>query len=355
MLFLQKIIIIVNFEQRLNAFTRLGDFINQTLQNQSINDEMCALRKIIEDEHLYNPWFIKPFVEFSLSEIARITKADSLKKHLQKYDFSTSNFSEIIAVIMAGNIPLVGFLDFFDVLICDKNFIGKLSSQDKHLLPFLAKILCQIEPEFNSKICFSEQKLEHFDKIIATGSNHSASLFQQYFKNKPHIIRHHRNSIAILTGMETDEELSLLADDICLYFGLGCRNVSKIYIPQDYDFTKLIDCLKKYESIFMNHTPYTNNLTYLKSIFYINKINFIDAGCMILKKETSLKSYISCLCYEYYSNITDVFNNVKNSENIQCIIACKNLVEESVNFGKSQCPDILDFADHIDTLNFCLN
>jgi len=257
---------------------------------------------------------------------------------------------------MAGNIPLAGFHDFMCVLISGNIFVGKLSSQDKYLLPAIAEELNGIAPSVKESVFFTEERLPPFDAVIATGSNNSSRYFEYYFGKYPHIIRKNRNSVAILNGMESKEELGLLADDIFLYFGLGCRNVTKIFIPEGYDFTMLTKALRKYKDRLSMQSKYMNNYDYNKSIFLINQILHNDLEFCILKEDNSIASPISVLYYEYYRDISDVINYISvNREKIQCLVAGKTYTNYTVLFGKSQQPELWDYADGVDTMEFLIS
>ncbi|NTW33020.1 MAG: acyl-CoA reductase, partial [Bacteroidetes bacterium] len=303
-----------------------------------------------------NPWFPRENIIYSLKAIASSLSKDNLEKWLSPYsDKALSTASKKVAVIMAGNIPLVGFHDFLSVLISGNIFIGKLSSQDKFLLPALANELIAIEPSIKNNIIFTEGRLPAFDAVIATGSNNSSRYFEYYFGKYPHIIRKSRTSIAIISGKESVEELRSLCDDIFLYFGLGCRNVNKLYIPQNYDFTVLKKAIGTYRDKLFTHNKFMNNYEYNLSVFLINQISHIDTGFCLLKNDASFASPISVINYEYYSDITDVLNNISaNREKIQCIVGGKSYTNDTVTFGKSQQPELWDYADGVNTMKFLI-
>ena len=265
----------------------------------------------------------------------------------------TQNSSLRIGVIMAGNIPMVGFHDFISVLISGHTFVGKLSSDDSHLLPIIADILCEIEPSFSDKIEFCPDKLTKIDRLIATGGNNAASYFSYYFRKYPSIIRKHCNSIAVLNGNESNEELKKLADDVFLYFGMGCRSVSKIYIPQKYNFDRLFSAFDTYKDIVNQHNKYLNNLEYQKTVHLLNCVPFLDMGVIILKENTSLASPIGLIHYQYYDDLDTVLKEISLlGDELQCI-AC-NAIENSsfVRLGQTQFPKIYNYANGINTLDF---
>jgi hypothetical protein len=252
---------------------------------------------------------------------------------------------------MAGNIPLVGFHDFLSVLISGHSVQVKQSSNDRHLIPFLAKYLEYIEEDFKGKITFTEGKLTNFDAIIATGSNNTARYFEYYFKNKPNIIRKNRNSVAVITGHETKEDFIKLSDDIFQYYGLGCRSVSKLYVPKNYNFDLFFAGMYDKKEI-INNAKYANNYDYNKAVYLMSLFDLLENGFLIIKEDESYSSPIATVFYEYYDNETDLKIKLhQDKEKIQCIVA-KNFIENEIPFGKTQEPALTDFADGINTLEF---
>ncbi|MFA4852055.1 MAG: acyl-CoA reductase [Bacteroidales bacterium] len=340
-------------EKRILLFAELG--------NRLLNYLKCGFPVEFEDAISQscqcNRWFTNENIAFSLNAIAQNLSNKKLERWINPYKGNLSrNYPKKVAVIMAGNIPLVGFHDFMCVLISGNIFIGKLSSQDKYLLPAIAKEVISIEPSLKEFILFTEERLPAFDAVIATGSNNSSRYFEYYFGKYPHIIRKNRNSIAILNGKESKEELDLLADDIFLYFGLGCRNVTKIFVPEGYDFTMLKKALGKYKDVLSMHSKYMNNYDYNKSIFLINQIPHTDVEFCLLKEDVSIASPISVLNYEYYRNISDVINYISvNRDKIQCLVAGETYTNYTVPFGKSRQPELWDYADGVDTMEFLIS
>jgi len=258
-----------------------------------------------------------------------------------------------IAIIMAGNIPLVGFHDFLSVLLTGNKVLAKLSSNDKQLLPFLAEYLISVEPEFKNLIEFTEGRLTSFDAVIATGSNNTARYFDYYFSKYPNIIRKNRNSVAVLTGDETKEEMELLADDIFRYFGLGCRNVSKIYFPEKYDFDKFFNGMFSWKHVINNH-KYINNYDYNKAVYLMSDIKLLDNEYLLLKQDTGYSSPISVTFYETYANLEDVKNKLEaEADKIQAIVSNTG-IDNEIAFGKAQNPELWDYADGVDTVDFLL-
>ncbi len=254
---------------------------------------------------------------------------------------------------MAGNIPLVGFHDFISVLISGHDVLVKQSSNDKHLLPFLSKYLKYVEPSLKGKITFTDEKLEGFDAVIATGSDNTARYFEYYFKDKPSIIRKNRNSVAVLTGNETKEQLAALSEDVFRYYGLGCRNVSKLFVPADYSFDNFFEAMYPWHSI-INENKYANNYDYNKAVYLMSEFDMLENGFLMIKEDTSYASPIATLFYEKYNSIEELKEKLStDNDMIQCIVA-NNVVENEVAFGKTQSPQLWDYADGIDSVDFLL-
>jgi len=343
----------MNLFERITALNRLSAIVSDTLFcNENASRE---LGQQIDNEQVYNPWFVPLFVKKALAEIATMLQADNLKKWIFPHQSVIENQqnSQRVGVITAGNIPLVGFHDFLSVLICGHTFVGKLSSNDNRLLPLLAKMLCEIEPQFAAKIEFCTEKLAPIDKLIVTGDNHTAQHFERYFKQYPLLIRKHCNSAAVLDGNETLKELHALADDMMLYFGLGCRSVSKIYVPENYCFEPLFTALDAYKNICNAHHKYLNNLEYQKITHTINNISFLDQGICLFKENTNLDSPISVIHYEYYAEKEDVVKTLSLlGENLQCVVS--NIPDFPACFplGQAQQPKLNDYANNLDTIEF---
>ncbi|WP_299527126.1 acyl-CoA reductase [uncultured Lutibacter sp.] len=352
----------MNLEQRIDAFAKLGEFLKQfsTIKIEKVDDSefntlfFDAFEMQINRAHEFNGWFNKPNVLKAFESWSEALSIENLKKWTSNYTFNEDITPKNVAIIMAGNIPLVGFHDFLSVLISGHQVIAKQSSNDKHFLPLIAKFLEYYNPEFKNKITFTEGKLTDFDAVIATGSNNTARYFEHYFGKYPNIIRKNRNSIAILTGKETQEELEGLGEDIFQYFGLGCRSVSKIYIPENYNFELLFNALYKYNDI-INYKKYENNYDYNKAVYLMSLFKLQENGFIMLKEDESFSSPIATLFYEYYDSFKILTEKLAlEKDKIQCI-ACN---ENSVNFvklGQTQHPELSDYADGIDTLEFLLN
>lgn len=350
----------MHLQQRINAFAKLGDFLGQFTSAGIVNNDGLAKNDLffegfkhqISLAHQYNAWFTKENILFSLEGWSQQLTQSNIEKWLKPYNFETVN-PKTIAIIMAGNIPLVGFHDFLSVLISGHNVLVKQSSNDKHLLPYLAKYLEHVEPDFRGKIEFTEGKLEHFDAVIATGSNNTARYFEYYFKNKPSIIRKNRNSIAVLNGNETSEQLSALSEDIFRYYGLGCRNVSKFYVPKDYDFELFFNAMFQWRDI-IHQNKYANNYDYNKAVYLMSEFELLDNGFLILKNDASFSSPIATLFYEYYNSEAELKAEIEiQQDQIQCVVS-SNFIKDEIKFGQTQSPNLWDYADNVDTISFAL-
>ncbi len=340
------------------AFVQLGDFLEKftlsieqsTPLTSPYQNELAELLEILPH---HNAWFTKDNLLSSLKAWSKCLTEKQLFKWLSGYTFTSQN-AKTVAIVMAGNIPLVGFHDFLCVLLSGHKVHAKLSSNDQLILPFLTKVLVAFEPGLENRISFTKERLEHFDAVIATGSNNTARYFEYYFKNKPHIIRKNRNSVAILTGNETNEELALLADDIFAYFGLGCRSVSKIYVPVGYDFGDFFKAMFNYKDL-INHVKYANNYDYNKAVYLMSKIKLLDNGFLVIKEDENFGSPIACVFYEYYQSEEALQQLLQQKrDQIQCVVTKTPNPAKfyEVGFGQAQSPQLWDYADGVDTLEF---
>lgn len=345
------------------CFIELGKFLSQFSEEENIKNPTVLYNEIffkdfvslIQLSQSHNGWYTPENVYFSIQSWATALTEENLDKWLSAYNLPSrdTQSDKSVGLILAGNIPLVGFHDFLSVLISGNQVLIKTSSNDQFLLPFLSKYLIAIEPEFSSKITFVEGKLEHFDAVIATGSNNTARYFEYYFKDKPSIIRKNRNSVAVLNGKETKEQLEALGEDIFRYFGLGCRNVSKLFVPKGYSFTDFFEAIFKYQDI-VHYEKYANNYDYNKAVFLMSNFKLLDNGFLTIKEDPSYASPISSVFYEFYDSIDELQTRLKSeNEQIQCIVS-NNLVENSIDFGQTQKPNLWDYADNVDTISFLL-
>jgi hypothetical protein len=330
----------MELEDRIAAFAKLGKYLHAI-------DEV-ALENVVTKARSENAWFTGENIKLALKGLDQFLTSENLAQWVKDYDL-TPGRPKNIALIMAGNIPLVGFHDFLAVLISGHNILIRTSSKDSFLPRFISTKLIEIEPRFSSRIAFGEL-LKNFDAVIATGSDNSSRYFEYYFGKYPHIIRKNRTSCAALSGFETIEELERLGYDVFTYFGLGCRNVAKLYVPLEYDFGKMLRSWEAYQNI-IHHHKYHNNYDYQKSILLVNREPFLDSGFALLQESERLVSPISVVFYEYYNDYNDLKQKVASkADKIQCVVG--NMKPATVNFGQAQSPQLWDYADQVDTLKF---
>jgi len=329
----------MNLQKRVEAFKKLG----------------VQLRNLTESEldewyfraTAHNNWFTRENVVNAVQAIGGMLEAEKLEQWVKQYNLP-SDSTKKIAVIMAGNIPLVGFHDFLSVLISGHSVVAKISSQDPYLLKEVVSLLLAIEPEFEDRIELTQETISGFDAVIATGSNNSARYFEQYFGKYPNIIRKNRTSVAVLTGEESEQEIQDLGKDIFQYYGLGCRNVSKLLVPEGFDFSPFIEALEDFKWV-ADHHKWVNNYDYNKSIYLVNEEPHLDSGFFLMKEDEALVSPISVLFYEFYENEEDLQAKLKQKEQqIQCVVQKGTDLQP----GKAQKPELWDYADGVDTLKF---
>ncbi|MCG9792388.1 acyl-CoA reductase [Flavobacterium algicola] len=350
----------MTLENKKNAFIELGKFLSQFSEGENSQKEGVLGNDVFYDSFVdliqltqsHNGWYTPDNVYFALQSWAEALTKENLDNWLDAYNL-TDVTPKRVALILAGNIPLVGFHDFLSVLICGHEALIKLSSNDQHLLPFLAKYLIHVESQLTNKITFVEGKLENFDAVIATGSNNTARYFEFYFKDKPSIIRKSRNSVAVIDGNESKEQLIALGEDIFRYFGLGCRNVSKLFVPKGYIFDPFFEAMFEYQDV-IHYEKYANNYDYNKAVFLMSNFKLLDNGFLTIKEDLSHASPISSIFYEYYDTLEELQQKlIVEEENIQCIVS-NNLIKDSIDFGQTQQPKLWDYADNVDTITFLL-
>jgi hypothetical protein len=347
-----------SIQNRISAFVKLGLFLSQFSNNKIEKIAKIEQNELFFDGFLHqiklaqenNSWFTKNNILFSLENWSKALTESNLNDFVKDFDLHTKTPKKV-AIIMAGNIPLVGFHDFLSVLISGHAVLVKQSSNDKHLLPFLAKYLEFIEASFKDKIVFTEEKLTAFDAVIATGSSNTARYFEFYFKGKPNIIRKSRNSVAVITGKETEEDFEKLAEDVFQYFGLGCRSVSKLYVPKNFDFDPFFSGMYAKKDLIYN-AKYANNYDYNKAVYLMSEFDLLENGFLMIKEDESYSSPIATVFYEYYENEIDLKIKLHvDKEKIQCVVA-KDFIENEVGFGQTQHPKLTDYADGVNTLDF---
>jgi hypothetical protein len=304
-----------------------------------------------------NNWFTKPAVDHSMIAWAEVLDPGSVIEWMNKYEISNGFTQKKVGVINAGNIPLVGLHDMLSVFLCGHIYTGKNSSDDQFLLPYITSLLQKINSKTGGRFFFAD-RLEGFDAVIATGSNQSARYFTSYFGKYPHIIRKNRNGVGVISGEETSSELEILGKDIFQYYGLGCRNISKLYVPEDYNFVKFFEAIYSRNDV-MQHHKYMNNFDYNNTMLLMKQLPFLQNGFLILREDKRIASPIAVMHYERYHDKVKLGAHLDSEEeSIQCVVTNHKLVLESplkdrvVKFGESQKPALWDYADGVDTMAF---
>ncbi|WP_336690764.1 MULTISPECIES: acyl-CoA reductase [unclassified Chryseobacterium] len=340
----------MNTENQVLGLTRLSqyikDFLNKNQEDYNDNDSDFEL--LLKRSEIENPWFTIENQKFALKQWTDLLTEENITDWLKEYQISKT--TKRVGLILAGNIPLVGFHDVISVVLSNHIPVIKLSSKDKYMIPFLLKKWNEFS-EGNVSFEFVE-KLENFDAVIATGSNNTARYLEYYFKNHLNIIRKNRTSIAVLKGDETEEELKLLAEDIFRYFGLGCRNVTRLFIPQDFVLDRLFESFLDFQEI-INHNKYANNYDYNRAVYLLNQDKFWDNNFVMLKEDEKLFSPLSVINFSRYSSLDEVKSFIaENEENIQCVVAKDELGLDSIKLGEAQHPGLNTYADNVDTMKF---
>ena len=339
----------MNLRSRISAFASLGEILRDTLAGKQ-TEYSARINHLAETQYLKNPWFTPENVRMALNASAAQLTFENLNKWCSAYPGLEENIKPVnVGVVMAGNIPLVGFHDLMCVLISGNRIIAKTSSKDSDLILLVSDMLKKINPGFSGMITITDGALADFEAVIATGSDSSSRYFEYYFGKYPHIIRKNRNGIAVLDGTETKDELENLGTDIFSYFGLGCRSVSKIYIPEGYDLKYLAACWDRFSGI-INHGKYGSNYDYYKAVYLVNREVFLDTGYLLIREHPSLSSPVAVLYYETCKNMESFSNaTARYRDKIQCIAG-----RDFIPFGKAQRPALWDYADGIDTIEFLL-
>lgn len=340
--------------EKIKLLSKLGEILDHLAEDkawpgfeiglsQQEYDDFTALTGQV---HIHNGWFTKESVQTVFKGIAAWLTEKSLQDWIGTYEFK-SDKPKNVAIIMAGNIPLVGFHDFLSVFLSGHRAVIKLSSSDQHLFRAILKYLAIMDNRVSELVEIRDNFLTDFDAVIATGSDNSANYFESYFGKHPHIIRRNRTSVAVIDGSETKEELTELGKDIFTYFGLGCRNVSQLWVPMDFDLNRFFEAIYEFNPI-INHNKYANNYDYNKAVYLMNKANLLDNGFLLLKEDFSLNSPLGMLHYVRYKDSIDAEHFLQdNKDKIQVIVG-KNYIP----FGMAQKPGLSDYADGVDTLRF---
>lgn len=340
----------MNIESRVLGLNKLSAYIKEFLAKNSeyYNENDVEFQQVLKKSEIENPWFTADNQKYALKQWSELLTEENINEWLQRY--SPSKTSKKVGLILAGNIPLVGLHDVISVILSNHIPLIKLSSKDKTMLPFLLKKWNGFSEEaINFELV---ERLENFDAVIATGSNNTARYLEYYFKNHLSIIRKNRTSIAVLKGDETEEELKFLAHDIFQYFGLGCRNVTRIFIPQDFVIDRLFESFLDFKEI-INHNKYANNYDYNRAVYLLNQDKFWDNNFVMLKEDAQLFSPLSVINFSRYSSLDEVKDFIaENEENIQCVVAKNELGIDSIQFGEAQNPGLNTYADNVDTMKF---
>ncbi|SMC76224.1 acyl-CoA reductase [Moheibacter sediminis] len=342
----------MSIPSRISAIYDLGQFFSFITENETDKDSNHSKFKYLQDEffaklklaEIHNPWFTQDNLKFCLEQWGKILTKENLNNWVK--DYSETQNSKGVGIIMAGNIPLVGFHDLISVLLSGHHAIVKTSSKDDILMSFVIDYLLEFDALKNT--IQKVERLKNHDAVIATGSNNTARYFEFYFKEIPHIIRKNRTSLAVLNGNETEQDLKKLSEDIFRYFGLGCRNVTKIYLPKGFNTDKIFESFFDWSHI-INHTKYSNNYDYNRAIYLMGSEDFLDNNFVVLKKSEELFSPIGVINYEFYEDLNEVKNElIQNEEKIQCVVG--NNFE--IKFGDTQKPSLTDYADGVDVMKF---
>jgi hypothetical protein len=335
----------MKLQERIEILVKLGEYLNENLSPE----DTAQWQTTIHQASVRNAWFTPEHIQRSALAIAhQFLKRELLEDWVKLYQINDQSSPKKIGIVMAGNIPMVGFHDLLCVFISGHRAVCKLSSKDDVLLKHLISVMADRNAAVHEYIQLAE-RLNDCDAYIATGSNNSARYFEYYFGKYPSIIRKNRTSVAVLNGQETKEELDALADDIMLYFGLGCRNVTQIGVPHGYDFIPLLDALKKY-SHFFDHHKYKNNYDYQLTIYIMNNLFYMSNDSIVLIENEQPFSPIGTLHYKYYDEEDVLYQSLQNHPDIQAIVGKKGIA-----FGKAQTPSLTDYADGVDVMDFLKN
>lgn len=341
----------------LNALLHLGSGLRKLAEdnstvNSAAESSLKGMNTAIQQAILRNPWFTEDHCRKALSWWGKCLTAENVSNWLKPYDLPHPEPARI-ALILAGNVPIVGFHDLLAVLVTGHTAVVKLSSKDDVLLPAMLKIMAEVDDGIQSRVILAEGKIPEYDGVIATGSSNTSRYFEYYFGKKPHIIRKNRNAVAVLDGKESEEDLKRLADDLFLYFGLGCRNVSKIYLPPGFDINRIIAASDAYRHLH-DHHKYANNYDYHKTIYLMGEQEFTDGGFCLFLESQQIASPIATIHYATYDSIEAVGKQLAmNAADIQCVVSQLGIPGE-IAFGKAQKPDLMQYADGVDTVEFLL-
>jgi len=343
-------IMILTLSQRVAALVSLGKYfeVNSAWRQSKLNP-------ILAKVNATNNWFIPDYVNKAFNALHEMLKVENLIEWMSNYDIREVEIPKSVGLILAGNIPLVGFHDIMCVIISGNKAVIKTSKDDAILPQLIAETLLEIEPKLINYIHFEENKLQNFDAVIATGSNNTARYFDYYFGKYPHIIRKNRTSVALLSGNESINDLANLGNDVFNYFGLGCRNVSKLYVPVGYNFSTFFESIFDFGFV-ANNNKYANNYDYNRAIYLMGGEVFLDNNFLIIKESKDASSPVSVLHFEYYEDIESLKQSIESiRENLQCVVSNMPNIDGCIGFGKTQEPMLWDYADSVDTIKFLNN
>lgn len=348
-------------KERLAALEKWGRFMAQSYTGTP-DPELAKIhehfdqpwQQALREAELFNPWFTQENLRHALETWGATLSRPGLEAWVSQYPAlqAKPQAPKTIAIIMAGNVPLVGMHDLLAVLVSPHHALIKPSSDDEKLWPVLLQILVALEPKFAPEIRLADGQIKQFDAVLATGSNNSARYFHYYFGKYPHIIRQNRSSVALLDGQESPEELQALGEDVFRYFGLGCRNVSKVYLPEGFDWDRLFGAFYDFQAV-KDHNKYGNNYDYNRAIYLMENIPFMENGFFILREHSPLHAPVSVMHVAHYQDREAVLEELSEKRNEwQCLVSRQKLPLPTVNPGQTQQPGLMDYADEEDTLQF---
>ena len=337
----------MNRAKQIKVWAEVGEELKSLVSGNTSSRYHESFQATAKKAEQFNAWFTSSSIATAIAGIAKMLESEKLENWLSQYPESDQATPQKVGIIMAGNIPLAGFHDFLCVLLSGHTALIKQSSSDQFLLPFITSILFDLAPEMKSRTAMVDQ-LKNIDAIIATGSNNTSRYFEYYFGKLPHIFRKNRNSAAVINGKENEFDLLLLGRDIFTYFGMGCRNVSKLYVPQGYEFDEFYRGMVPYGDV-LQHTKYMNNHDYHQALYLLNGEKFLTNNFLIIRNDKSLSSPVGVLNYENYTSDPDLETLLEaEKDQLQCVVR-KN---GGISFGQAQFPEVWDYADGVDTMKF---
>lgn len=342
----------MDIQERITQLSLLGEALVSQMNGCGSEDFAATVRRA----EIQNPWFTRDSILSAFGGICKMLRKDTLAEWAGRYpELGTLRSDKTLGAVLAGNLPMVGFHDMLCAMLCGLRFRGKLSSKDKLLLPYIVRLLGEISPAMAERVDLTEGFLTDFQLVVATGSDNSSRYFDFYFSKFPHIIRHSRSSVAVLTGDESAEDMLGLADDVFLYFGLGCRSVSKIYFPKGFRPDPFYEAAEKY-SFVLHHNKYFNNYEYRRALLLLNILPHFDNGFCLLVPQTAFGAPIGEVYYEEYSDIQTVADELSlQRENMQCIVSQADVFYmKNTLLGTAQFPEVDDYADGVDTVQFLI-